>query len=328
MLPKVSIIVPVYNAGEHFCRCLDSLVNQTLRDIQIILVLDCPTDGSDKTAKQYAEKDTRILIVENEQNLHIGFSRNEGLKVATGEYIGFSDHDDFCPADMFEKLYEKAIQENADIVVSNYCQNIDGQINKYLFPNDSNCQFKQSVFEYLLNGRITEKNKESYANIGGIWNQIYRRKLLSVNQIKFDDNKVVTMEDTLFNLRAHYFARTVCFLPETFYQHCINTTNAYSNYSYLSADRVVAYLELRYTFLKEHALLVSYASQNAELTLRKLYTSFLNEIRHKGIYSSLLFIKRVRKNSVLQELLTIDNQYLKIFPVTKRVFYHLCTVLS
>ena len=95
MTPKVSIIVPIYNAGKFLEKCLDTLVNQTLKDIEIILVLDCPTDGSDRIAREYAEKDPRIRLIVNEQNLNIGLSRNEGLKIARGEYIGFSDHDDY-----------------------------------------------------------------------------------------------------------------------------------------------------------------------------------------------------------------------------------------
>jgi len=95
MTPKVSIIVPIYNAGKFLEKCLDTLVNQTLKDIEIILVLDCPTDGSDRIAREYAEKDPRIRLIVNEQNLNIGLSRNEGLKIARGEYIGFSDHDDW-----------------------------------------------------------------------------------------------------------------------------------------------------------------------------------------------------------------------------------------
>ena len=80
MTPKVSIIVPIYNAGKFLEKCLDTLVNQTLKDIEIILVLDCPTDGSDRIAREYAEKDPRIRLIINEQNLNIGLSRNEGLK--------------------------------------------------------------------------------------------------------------------------------------------------------------------------------------------------------------------------------------------------------
>lgn len=81
-------------------------------------MLDCPTDGTDKVVEEYALKDDRIVVVHNERNLHVSGSRNEGLKVAHGEYIGFSDHDDYRDLRMYELLYEKAKSENAEIVVS------------------------------------------------------------------------------------------------------------------------------------------------------------------------------------------------------------------
>ena len=84
------------------------------------MVLDCPTDGSDRIAREYAEKDPRIRLIVNEQNLNIGLSRNEGLKIARGEYIGFSDHDDWRELDMYEKLYQKAREDQADIAISNF----------------------------------------------------------------------------------------------------------------------------------------------------------------------------------------------------------------
>ena len=121
MPPKVSIIIPVYNAGGYLVRCLDSVVSQTLKDIEIILVLDNPTDGSDLVAEQYSQKDNRIKIIKNENNLHIGCSRNKGLEIAQGEYVGFADHDDYCQPEMFEMLYKNAVEFQADVVVSDYC---------------------------------------------------------------------------------------------------------------------------------------------------------------------------------------------------------------
>ena len=116
--PLVSIILPVYNAGEYLRPCLDTLINQTLRNIEIICVLDCPTDGSDKVVEEYAEKDHRIVVIRNEQNLHIGESRNAGIRAAKGEYIGFSDHDDPHELDMYEKLYIATEHESKKIIIS------------------------------------------------------------------------------------------------------------------------------------------------------------------------------------------------------------------
>lgn len=112
--PKISVIIPVYNAGIYLPERIESILNQTLKDIEIIIVLDCPTDGSDKVAESYSRKDERIKLIYNPANLHIGLSRNQGLKAATGEYISLVDHDDYCTPDMYEKMYSKAQQNQAD----------------------------------------------------------------------------------------------------------------------------------------------------------------------------------------------------------------------
>ena len=132
VLPLVSVILPVYNAGEYLRPCLDSLVNQTLRSIEIICVLDCPVDGSDMVVEEYAAGDNRIVVLKNEQNLHIGESRNVGMRVAKGVYIGFSDHDDIRELDMYEKLCAIAEQGCYDIVLS-------GKFVKENFMDDFYC---------------------------------------------------------------------------------------------------------------------------------------------------------------------------------------------
>ena len=114
MTPTVSIIVPVYNVEKYLPACLDSLINQTLQDIEIICVNDCSPDGSDTVLQQYAEKDDRIKIVNHEYNQGLGAARNTGVRVASANYIGFVDSDDYVATDMFELLYN-AIQDNSQI---------------------------------------------------------------------------------------------------------------------------------------------------------------------------------------------------------------------
>lgn len=330
MIPKVSIVVPVYNAGEHFARCLASLVNQTLQEIEIILVLDCPTDGSDKVAEQYAQQDARIKLVYNKKNMHIGLSRNEGMKVATGQYLGFSDHDDYCEKDMFELLYAQAVKKKADIVVSNFSQDASGEKIFYGFPNLADDVFKVKIFENIITGKISEKNKDSFSNIGAIWNQLFRRQFLSDHFILFDDNNVITMEDTLFNLKSHFFAQTVTFLPRYLYCHTTNSTNAYDDYAYMCMKKVIPYLELIDEFYEKNNVRELYAGAFFEIVLRKLYTSFRNEIRFKSIYSSFREIKKIRANKVLQSALK-DGLKLRYhrpvfsFPLTKQLFFLVCT---
>ena len=125
MSPKVSVIVPVYNAAAYLPHCLDTLTCQTLKELEIILVLDCPTDGSEKIAEDYAARFPQIRLLYNEKNLHAGESRNRGLDVATGEYIGFVDADD-CPyPSLVEKLYNKITSDHDLMAVGCHLEYMD-----------------------------------------------------------------------------------------------------------------------------------------------------------------------------------------------------------
>ena len=116
-MKKVSIIVPAYNAHDTLARCLGSLVNQTLQEIEIIVVNDASTDDTweimERCEKQFSDK---VIIIDGKENRGPGGARNQGLDIATGEYIGFVDSDDYVADNMYEHLYSKAKEKDADIV--------------------------------------------------------------------------------------------------------------------------------------------------------------------------------------------------------------------
>ncbi|MBP1662908.1 MAG: glycosyl transferase family 2 [Bacteroidetes bacterium] len=324
MKSKVSIVVPVHNAGKFFSRCLDSLIGQTLTDIEIILVLDVPTDGSDKVAEQYALNDNRIRIVRNTTNLHIGYSRDAGIEAAEGDYIGFSDDDDICHPRMFEVLYEKAQTCHADIVVSNYCNEVNGKIDNYCFPEQlSEKEFKQKYLEALIRGNHSQPDTVSFNNVNPVWNQIFSRELLNQNNIRFTDNRKVSMEDVIFNIQAHFYARKVEFVPQVFYRHIINEKNAFNNYDYLSPEKVTAHIHFVHRFMQENGMLSDYQDLYLICIIKRLYTSFRNEIRFKRIFHVIPFIGKIRNNADLQQAISPlfeKKQLLKRMPVTKRLF--------
>lgn len=125
---KVSIVVPVYNAEKTIERTLNSLCGQTLREIEIICVLDKPTDNSVSLVKAMAEMDDRIVIIENDRNKGVAESRNVGMKHARGQYIGFSDNDDFQEKEMYEILYETAVVNNSNICISDVYIDFQGGV--------------------------------------------------------------------------------------------------------------------------------------------------------------------------------------------------------
>ena len=116
MNPKVSVIIPVYNVEQYLKQCLDSVVNQTFKDIEIIIVNDCSPDNSLQIINEYQQKDSRIVLVDLKENVGLGFSRNEGMKVAKGKYITFVDSDDWVTKDYVEILYNTIEKYQYDVI--------------------------------------------------------------------------------------------------------------------------------------------------------------------------------------------------------------------
>ena len=129
----ISVIIPVYNVEKYLSQCLDSVINQTYKNLEIICVDDSSTDNSLEILKEYAQKDTRIKIIKNEKNLGLGLTRNEGVKVAKGEYIHFLDSDDWMNLNAYEKLFDTVKKINfPDVITFSYFSHnqITGKIKK------------------------------------------------------------------------------------------------------------------------------------------------------------------------------------------------------
>ena len=114
--PTVSVIIPVYNVEQYLRKCLDSVINQTFKDIEIIIVNDCSPDNSLQMIKEYQTKEERIVLIDLKQNVGLGFARNEGMKIAKGKYITFVDSDDWIASNYIEVLYNNIEKNNLDVV--------------------------------------------------------------------------------------------------------------------------------------------------------------------------------------------------------------------
>lgn len=276
--PNVSIIVPIYNAGKYLVSCLDTLINQTLQDIEIILVLDCPTDGSDEIAKTYADKDNRIKLIVNEKNLHIGLSRNRGLEIATGEYIAFSDHDDYRELNMYEELYEIAQSELSDIVFSKTTEIRNGEKKMWQFD----MPFKQDCREYCLIDLIGAGNYERDVSwFCNLHNAIYRKDLLLNNDIHFCDTKKITPEDAIFNIKSVFFAKKVVYVDRPFYYHVMLDESFGHNSAYVSWEKRGEGMNHIYMFLKEQNIYNMYEVNFLLQTTKQFLNSLLGVLYNR-----------------------------------------------
>ena len=196
-MPYVSVIVPVYNTEQYLNRCLDSLINQTLKDIEIICINDGSTDNSLNILKEYANKDNRIVIIDNKHS-GVGATRNLGLKKATGTYIGFCDSDDYVDTTFYENLYNFS---------------------------------KQIPYDIIRGRRVIEINRTSYKNpYGCIVPSLIRKDFLMHIHVKFPEN-IQKGEDSYFKRRLYAHQPKVYETPDTkSYYHYMRREGSLSNY--------------------------------------------------------------------------------------------------
>lgn len=203
--PKLTIIVPVYNVERYLDQCLNSLVNQTLKEIEIICVNDGSTDNSLKILQKFASKDKRIKIL-NQPNQGQSVDRNLAIKNATGEYLGFVDSDDWIDLDYFEKLYNTAKENNADIACAGFKR--CGKKEK----------IKKSFSKVKVYSSIEDKLKiDNIPSHNYIWNKIYKREkwdfaftsgryyedMALLIKIIYKLDKLVTVPDTYYYYRRN-----------------------------------------------------------------------------------------------------------------------------
>lgn len=229
---KVSIIVPVYGVEKYIDKCLDSLVKQSLKEIEIIVVNDGTKDNSQKIIDKYVKKYPDKIKSYIKENGGQGSARNYGLKKAMGEYIGYVDSDDFVEKDMYKKLYNKANENDYDIVVcGNYNVSEDYKTkNIDTFTNDYNTDLENVFF-----GKMA------------VWNKIYKRDILIKNKLEFKEK--VWYEDLAFTLKTVMNSNTFAFIDEPLYDYLIregstmNNSNVQRNLEILDAfDDILSYI--------------------------------------------------------------------------------------
>lgn len=211
-MSKVSVIVPVYNVEKYLARCLDSLISQTLQDIEIICVNDGSTDNSAEILSKYAETDERIKVI-NQANAGVSIARNTAIKVATGEFIGFVDSDDFVEKDFYEKLYNAAKSENAEVACAGIIRENEKKSKTLVsFDKLTVCETLQDKFDFA------SAPEHCY-----VWNKIYLTSKVKELGISFIAGLIY--EDMPFTADVlTQMGRLVC-VPNTCYHYWINKSS-------------------------------------------------------------------------------------------------------
>lgn len=312
---KVSIIVPVYNSKKYLRRCLDSIVNQSLKEIEIILVNDCSTDKSLAILKEYKQKyPDKIILIELRENKKPGGARNEGMSVAKGEYIGFVDSDDYVEIEMFEELYKLAKQGNYDMVDCG-------------FNNRSAKKMALSTTRNTWGELNREKRSHLIAYSGFIWSKIFKRSILIDNNLKFREK--VTFEDIDFLPIVMLHLKNVYASELVLYYY---TNNIKSITSDFSADiQVKDRMKALRCLVKKFKDLKAYEDYKEEITFT-IYNMYIYMIK----YYTLSLEQEMVNYEMYKELQEFffelvdydyhDNKYINLLDKKKRMYAELNNV--
>lgn len=208
--PKISVIIPVYNTEKYLAECLDSILNQTFSDIEVICIDDKSDDSSLDILKKYEKNDSRIRVFENEKNKGQGYSRNRGIQLARGKYINFTDADDYIPPYAYEKLYNYIELNDTDFVVGNASQFNEHLIWKeYLFKT-----VFENIHESIPSTHISRNNTLVYDT--SPVNKLIKKSFLENKKIQFPEERIF-YEDILFTIKLHCLSSKISILNEEIY---------------------------------------------------------------------------------------------------------------
>ncbi len=238
--PYISVIIPTYNAENFISKCLEHLVHQTYKNIEIIVVDDGSTDNTVKTCKSYAASDKRIRVI-RQKNAGPSVTMNTGLDVARGDYIHFHDHDDFVNLDFFEKMIDAALLTDADVLC--------GEVNQpeYNFPRFDKIEICVSLADKILKTRAN--------NFNPAWRYVYKKSFLDAIGLRYAP-EIFGAQDLFFTKPAIILAKTVATVPGAIY-NVVDTPTALGKahqklHDKNDTDAARAIWKKYYEFLAQH----------------------------------------------------------------------------
>lgn len=315
-MPEVSVIVPVYNVEKYLEKCLNSLVNQTLENIEIIIVNDGTKDNSEEIIKKFIEKYPQKIVYLKKENGGLSDARNYGIPYAKGEYIAFLDSDDYVEKDMYKEMYELAKKENSDMVECDFLW-----------------EYSNKTREDI--GQVYNGKKEMIEKVRVVaWNKLIRRSIFEKTQIQFP--KGLRYEDVEFTYKLIPHLNKVSFLKKT-YIHYIQRENSISNLQNERTKEIFTVLDNVIAYYKENNFYDEYKDELEYVYTRYLLCSSLLrmvKIEDKNTRKNMLKItwKNLntkfpdwKNNKILKKNKTLKDRYMK--SVNKFTYKIYCTIL-
>lgn len=327
--PQVSIIVPAYNVENYIERCLNSLVNQTFKDIEIITINDGSTDKSLELLNKYAKEDIRVSVIDLGDE-GVSYCRNLGVEKANGKYIMFVDSDDWIDSNMIEAMYKKAEENKLDLVMCSYIREFKDHSKEKRFNLPEEIIYKEDKVKNELLRKLVGPVKEELSNpemldaLGTVWGKLYRADILKENKLKFVDlSEIGSAEDTLFNIFTFNYLKKVMFLNKPMYHYWRdNPKSVTSQYNPKLKEQRKVFFKYISDFLKEN----NFVQVFEEALNNRICTSVLGlgliECSKNNKISRINKIKNIKK-IINEEYVrnAYKNLELKYFSIHWRIFY-------
>lgn len=302
-IPKVSIVVPVYNVEQYLDECVQSLLNQTLKDIEIILVDDESPDDCPQLCDKYAQADKRVKVV-HKKNGGLGLARNSGLEVSTGEFVTFCDSDDYVALDTYEQCYEIAKRAGADEVRFLYKR----------FSGKANYQLEGCNVRLCQSADLIEKLDPMLKNMAGLLHPqsldikstassctaIYRRSVIKEKCIRFYSERILICEDFIFNIDFAAACNLIVFTENEFYNYRHNNNSLTMTVKSDRFDQNIIFAD----FLSDRLVELSYPDAkifaNGHLLgcllafVKQIFSSHLSVKEKKYLYQNKIDYQRIK----------------------------------
>lgn len=292
---KVSVIVPVYKDEKYIERCLYSLINQSLKEMEFIFIDDCGGDNSISIVEKEAASDNRIRIIYNKKNIGAGFSRNKGIESAHGEYLGFVDADDEVDLNFYEKLYALALKYNSDVSKGQ-------RINYLLNGTKQKGLLTDSLSEF---GEYAERQDWFYYFDFEHQTAIYRRDLIKKENIRYSNTLVA--QDTMFLLQMMYYAHKVAFCHDAYYHYYIREDSLSTTRSASFYEANIQNFDERIKFLCNHPaekdVVIQYVQGRVDYLLT-LYQSIAGADNNRIRYNFLCGMEKALDHFIYKDQLS------------------------
>lgn len=318
----VSVIVPVYNVEKYLDRCLISIVNQTLKNIEIILVDDGSKDTSGKLCDEWQKKDKRIKVIHKE-NEGLGFARNSGINIANGKYICYIDSDDYIKLDTLEKVLSRLEKTNSDICYFGFIEKIGEkekivEIPKKLYYSQKE---KEEFIKNILGPK--EDAKESVFCGVSACTAILKKEVLDKNGIRFLSERKILSEDIIYNLQVCERVNSISIEPNYYYYYCHNNNNSLT--TRYRKDRFQAAINM----FKEVQKNVNIEDEEVLKRIQRSFMrSLINSVRQEIIYEKingyeLMYnnLKQICNNEIVKKVVT--SYPINKMPIKQRILFNL-----